>query len=112
MRQGEIWVINLAPTIGAEIQKTRPCVIVNDDSVGVLPLKIIATITEYKDKFKDVPWMVTINPGHENGLDKKSVIDLFQVRSVAEERLVEHVGMIGADQILNVKAALKVVFGC
>lgn len=112
MRQGEIWVINLDPTIGAEIQKTRPCVIVNDDSVGVLPLKTIAPINEYKDKFKDVPWMVTINPGHENGLDKKSVIDLFQVRSVAEERLVEHVGMIGADQILNVKAALKVVFGC
>jgi mRNA interferase MazF len=56
--------------------------------------------------------MVTINPGHENGLNKKSVIDLFQVRSVVEERLVEHVGMIGADQILNVTAALKVVFGC
>jgi mRNA interferase MazF len=45
MRQGE-WVINLAPTIGAEIQKTRPCVIVNDDTVGAPPLKIIAPITE------------------------------------------------------------------
>lgn len=112
MRQGEIWVINLDPTIGAEIQKTRPCLVVNDDTVGVLPLKIIAPITEYKDKFKDVPWMVIIIPGHENGLDKKSVIDLFQVRSVADERLVKHVGMIGAEEILNVKAALKVVFGC
>jgi mRNA interferase MazF len=112
MRQGEIWAVNLDPTIGAEIQKTRPCVIVNDDTVGILPLKIIAPITDYKDKFKDVPWMVTLTPGHENGLDKKSVIDLFQVRSVAEERLIERVGMIRADELLSVKEALKVVFGC
>ena len=112
MRQREIWIVNLDPTIGAEIQKTRPCVIVNDDAVGILPLKIIAPITDYKDKYKDVPWMVTLTPNHENGLDKKSVIDLFQVRSVAEERLVERIGMIGTDEILSVKAALNVVFGC
>jgi len=112
MKRGEIWIVNLDPTIGAEIQKRRPCLIVNDDAVGVLPLKIIAPITDYKDKFHDVPWMVTLMPGQQNGLEKKSVIDLFQVRSVDEKRLVEHKGMIGADQLLRVKAALKVVFGC
>jgi mRNA interferase MazF len=111
VKQGEIWIVNLDPSIGAEIKKSRPCVIVNDDAVGILPLKIIAPITGYKDKFNNVPWMVTLNPINENGLDKKSVIDLFQVRSVAEERLIERVGMIEADQILSVKAALKVVFG-
>ena len=36
MRRGEIWLINLDPTIGAEIKKTRPAVIVNDDAVGIL----------------------------------------------------------------------------
>ena len=112
MRQREIWTVNLEPTIGAEIKKTRPCVIVNDDTIGILPMKIVAPITDYKDKFKDVPWMVALTPEHENGLDKKSVVDLFQVRSVAEERLVERVGIIGADQLLSVKTALKVVFGC
>ena len=39
MRRGEVWLINLDPTIGAEIRKTRPAVIVNDDAVGILPLK-------------------------------------------------------------------------
>jgi len=111
MRQGQIWMVSLDPTIGAEIKKTRPCVIVNDNAVGVLPLKVIAPITDYKDKFKNVPWMVTIIPGDDNGLDKKSVVDLFQVRSVAEERLVQRIGAIGADHLLSVKAALKVVFG-
>ena len=112
MKQGEIWYINLDPAIGAEIKKTRPCVIVNDDSVGIMPLKIIAPITDYKDRYKDVPWMVSLIPGPENGLDKKSVIDIFQVRSLAEERLVRSIGAIGRDQLFNVKAALKVVFGC
>lgn len=112
MRQGEIWLVNLDPAIGAEIKKTRPCVIVNDDSIGILPLKIVAPITEYKDRYKDVPWMVILTPNHENCLDKKSVIDLFQVRSVAEERLARPVGTIGQNQLLSVKAALKIVFGC
>jgi mRNA interferase MazF len=111
VKQGEIWIVNLDPSIGAEIKKARPCVIVNDDAVGILPLKIIAPITGFKEKFADVPWMVILNPGSDNRLDKKSVIDLFQVRSVAEERLIERVGMIGSDVMGSVKAALKVVFG-
>ena len=111
MKQGEIWIVNLDPIIGAEIQKSRPCLIVNDDSVGILPLKIIAPISEYKEKFKDVPWMVTLMPDNEYGLDKKSIVDLFQVRWVAEKRLVKRIGVIGSDNVLNVKAALKVVFG-
>lgn len=41
MKQGEIWLLNLDPTIGSEIRKTRPVVIVNDDSLGKLPLKVI-----------------------------------------------------------------------
>ncbi len=46
MNQGEIWIINLDPTIGAEIKKTRPAVIVNDNTLGRLPLKIIVPITD------------------------------------------------------------------
>ena len=35
MRQGEIWLVNLDPTLGAGIRKTRPCVILNDDAIEV-----------------------------------------------------------------------------
>jgi len=41
MRQGEIWLINLNPTVGAEINKKSPAIIVSDNSLGKLPLKII-----------------------------------------------------------------------
>ena len=50
MLRGEIWLINLDPTVGSEIRKTRPAVIVNDDSVGALPLKVIVPITEWKER--------------------------------------------------------------
>ncbi len=35
MKQGEIWEINLSPTVGAEIKKKRPAVIINDDAIGI-----------------------------------------------------------------------------
>ncbi|NJL77116.1 MAG: type II toxin-antitoxin system PemK/MazF family toxin [Saprospiraceae bacterium] len=45
MKRNEIWWINLDPTVGQEIQKTRPCIVVNDDSVGILPLRVVVAIT-------------------------------------------------------------------
>ena len=48
MKRGEIWQVNLDPTIGAEIQKSRPAVIVSDDSIGILPLKVIVPVTGWK----------------------------------------------------------------
>ena len=65
--QNEIWLLNLDPTIGAEIQKTRPAVIVNDNAIGKLPLKIIVQITDWKDRYEIAPWMIKIE-------DRKSVV--------------------------------------
>ena len=48
MRQGQIWEINLSPTVGAEIKKKRPAVIISDDAIEVLPLRVIVPITEWK----------------------------------------------------------------
>lgn len=58
MKRSEIWLINLDPTIGAEIRKKRPGIIVNDDDLGILPLKVIVPITDWKDKFEVAEWMV------------------------------------------------------
>lgn len=87
MRRGEVWLINLDPTAGAEIKKTRPAVIVNDDAVGILPLKVIVPVTEWKERYAVAPWLVQLEPDAENSLDKLSAADAFQVRSVAQEGL-------------------------
>ena len=89
MNQSEIWLINLDPTKGPELQKVRPAVIVNDNRLGKLPLKIIVPITDWKERYEIAPWMVKIEPNIMNGLMKDSSADCFQIRSLSEERLLK-----------------------
>jgi mRNA interferase MazF len=100
MKQNEIWLINLDPTIGAEIKKTRPAIIVNDDSLGKLPLKIIVPITDWKDKYEIAPWMIKIEPNSKNGITKISSADCFQIRSVSQDRFVKRIGEL-SDSIMD-----------
>ena len=44
-KRGEIWLVNLDPTVGAEIQKTRPAIVISSDYIGKLPLKLVVPIT-------------------------------------------------------------------
>ena len=110
MKQSEIWLVDLDPTKGAEIQKKRPAVIVNDDLLGKLPLKIIVPITDWKDHYQVAPWMVKLAPTTDNGLSKDSTADCFQVRSLSQERLVKKLGTIDTITLEKIKEALKKVF--
>lgn len=103
--------MNLDPAIGAEIKKVRPCVILSNNSIGVLPLRVIAPITEYKVQYSHVPWMVKLSCNSVNNLKKVSVIDLFQVRSVSEKRFVTKIGNISDTEFVLCKKALGIVFG-
>ena len=109
MKQGEIWLISLDPTIGAEIKKTRPAIIVNDDSLGKLPLKIIVPITDWKDKYEIAPWMIKIEPEPKNGLSKKSSADCFQVRSISQERFIKKLGKVSEILLDEIKIGLSKV---
>jgi mRNA interferase MazF len=106
MKRGEIWRINLDPTIGAEIKKSRFCVIVNHNAIGILPLKIIVPITEWKDKFAKAPWLIRLEATEINGLTKESAADTFQVRSVSVERFVEKIGELSKEDMGNIKRGL------
>jgi mRNA interferase MazF len=109
MKQGEIWLINLDPTVGSEIRKTRPAIIVSDDALGKLPLKVIVPITDWNEKFSIAPWMVKIEPNPKNGLTKNSSADCFQVRSVSQERFVKKIGN-ASQKLEDIKIGLSVVF--
>ena len=109
MQRGEIWLINLDPTIGAEIRKTRPAVIVNDDEIGILPLRVIVPITEWKEQFAVSPWMVRLEPDVQSGLEKLSAADAFQVRSVAQQRFVRRLGKLSDDTMRAITKALAAV---
>jgi mRNA interferase MazF len=110
MKQNDIWLIDLDPTIGAEIQKKRPAIIVNNNALGKLPLKVIVPITDWKDRYDIAPWMVKIEPDTTNGLSKTSAADCFQVRSLSQERLIKKMGSIDNNTLDDIKQALKKVF--
>jgi mRNA interferase MazF len=109
MKQSEIWWIDLDPTKGAEIQKKRPAIIVNDDRLGKLPLKIIVPITDWKDRYDIAPWMVKIEPNATNGLSKTSSADCFQIRSLSQERLIKKLGRIDNATLYEIKEAVRKV---
>lgn len=108
-QQNEIWLINLNPTQGAEIKKTRPAIIVNDNAIGRLPLKVIVPITDWKDSYEVAPWMIKIEPNNNNRLTKISSADCFQVRSVSEKRFIRKVGKISNDTSNEIKLGLAKV---
>ena len=111
MLRGEIWLINLDPTLSAEIKKTRPAIIINVDSIGILPLRVIVPLTDWKEQFAIAPWMVKVLPDQENGLTKPSAADAFQVRSVSVERLVKRVGRVTTALLSHIDEAIQVVIG-
>jgi mRNA interferase MazF len=111
MRKGDVWLINLDPTIGAEIKKTRPAVIVSEDAIGVLPLKVIVPVTDWKDRYVVAPWMVRLDPDAQNKLDKTSAADCFQVRSVSRERFIRLVGSLPSSRMIEIEIALARVLG-
>jgi mRNA interferase MazF len=109
MKRGEIWLINLDPSMGAEIRKTRPAVIVSSDTIGVLPLKVIVPLTDWKDRYEIAPWMIKVEPDAQNGLEKPSAADTFQVRSLAQERFVRKLGKMDARQMAQINNGLGLV---
>jgi len=111
MNQGEIWQIALDPTIGAEINKARPAIIISVNALGKLPLKIIAPITDWKEQYYNYPWMVKITPTEQNCLIKLSAIDCFQIRSVSVERFTSLVGFVELEIIYQIQEAVIKVIG-
>jgi len=97
--RGEVWLINLDPTIGSEIQKTRPCVVISPPEINDhLPTMIVAPLTNGS---RPAPFRVATTFAGKSGL-----MLLEQVRAVDARRLVKKVGQIDR---LTLSAALAVL---
>ena len=59
-QRSEIWTVQFDPSVGAEIRKIRPAVVVSVDTVGRLPLRIVVPLTDWQDAFALLPWFVPI----------------------------------------------------
>lgn len=71
-KRGEIWLVDFDPSVGAEIQKIRPALVISLDTIGRLPLRMVVPITDWKSTYTQLPWFVGIPAISDNGLSKDS----------------------------------------
>ena len=105
VRRFDVFFVNLDPTIGSEIKKTRPAVIISPDSMNLSRLKtvIIAPMTStIKDNY---PTRVTIE-----FKGKEGQIALDQLRAIDRSRLVQKLGVLNKETQFNVLNILTILF--
>jgi len=109
--RGEVWIVNFDPTVGDEIQKTRPAVVISISAAFRHKLQIVVPITGWQPRFAGDFWMIPLAAAPANGLDKDSAANAFQVKSVSEERFVRKLGLLTPDQMDEIAAAIAVCIG-
>lgn len=98
--QYAIVLVNLDPTLGSEIQKTRPCVVVSPNEMNKhLNTIIIAPMTS---SLKEYPTRVAVNHNR-----KKGMIALDQIRTVDKKRILKVLGILNKTEIQSTKEVLK-----
>jgi mRNA interferase MazF len=103
VKRGEIWLVNLDPTIGSEIQKTRPCVVISPPEMhDHLRTVMIAPMTTGSHP---APFRIAVRHGGKDGL-----ILLDQIRSIDKARLVKRSGTLTAGTLTTTLATLREVF--
>ena len=103
VKRGDIWLVNLDPTVGSEIKKSRPCVVVSPPELhDHLRTTIVAPMAT---KSRPAPFRVPLTHAGQKGL-----ILLDQVRAVGKARLVKRLGVVSAKTLLGTLSALREVF--
>ncbi|MHB8282872.1 MAG: type II toxin-antitoxin system PemK/MazF family toxin [bacterium] len=100
INQYDVWLVNLDPTIGCEIKKKRPCLIISPDEMNRnIKTVIIAPMTT---KSRNYPTRVNIIFENKNGW-----IVLDKLRTIDKIRLIKRLGTINFDIVNTVKMTLK-----
>ena len=111
LRRGDVYLCSFDPTVGHEIKKTRPALVIQND-VGnrYSPLTIVAAVTS---SVSPVPYPVEVvmEPTTANGLVVRSSICLDQIRTVDRQRLVQRLGVVDSAIMAKVDEAIKISLG-
>lgn len=103
MNQYSIVLVNLDPTIGSEIQKTRPCVIISPDELNdYLRTVVIAPMTT---KSHNYPTRIKVK--HNN---KEGWVIIDQIRTIDKSRIIKKTGILAPDEIAKCKRAISETF--
>lgn len=109
MRQGDICIVRLDPVVGHEQAKTRPCVVVQCNTLNLfLNTVIVAPITSTIPE-KMYPNIVSLDK-EISSLKKDGVVKIEQLRCIDKSRIQKRVGSITQKKIEEIKSALRAVF--
>ncbi len=109
-RRGEVYLVSFDPTLGAEIKKTRPAVVLqNDVSNRYSPITIVAAMTsQLRDPERPTNVLVR---APEGGLASDSMVLLNQIRSIDRRRLGRRLGFLKAVTMDNVDRGIQISLG-
>lgn len=110
-KRGDIYRVNFDPTLGAEIRKTRPALILQNDVANKFsPVTIVAAISSRFDE-PLYPTEVLISAKARTGLAVDSVVLLNQIRTVDKKRLAQRLGRLSSAKMGEVDQALRISVG-
>jgi mRNA interferase MazF len=98
-RRSDVWLVDFDPSVGEEIRKVRPAIVIGQDILRHLALRVVVPLTGWKPHYAGRFWHVHIPASPANGLAKDSGADAFQVKSVSEARFTRWLGVASANEI-------------
>jgi mRNA interferase MazF len=110
-KRGEIWLVEFEPQRGAEIQKTRPAVVLSIKEIEKIPMRIVVPVREYKAHHEQIIFFISLQPIRDNGLSKISSVDCTQVKSFALERFIKRLGTVTSAQLKEITGAVGLCIG-
>lgn len=105
LKRGQLWWVDLNPTIGSEIQKIRPCLIIqNDTGNRFAATTIIAPLTSTA---YNAPIVVALKPNKQNKLVNPSYANLAQIRCIDKQRLNQFIGILSEKEMDAINQAIR-----
>jgi mRNA interferase MazF len=110
-KRGEVWQVQLDPTIGSELQKSRPVVVMSTRGVGRPTVRVCVPITGWQPAHDALPWYAILLPSKRNGLGKQSSADASQVRALDVARFIDRLGILEGDDVSQIAATIALCIG-
>jgi mRNA interferase MazF len=108
-KRGEIWLVGFDPSVGTEMRKTRPALIISNDIANARSSKV--TLLPMTSTIREIPIVVIVEPDKQNGLDNTSLIRVPDITTFDKKRLKKRIGILKTGALKEVEARLKLHLG-